>query len=83
MYEYYLEHRHNGSNHVIFGYNWEDAVRRSGIDPQVWTCLFADYIDWYKKTASDEPRKWLFHTLIFRMYPISNKIYPNQPREDK
>lgn len=45
MYEYYLEHNYNRSNHVIFGYNWEDAIRRSGIDPKVWTCLFADYID--------------------------------------
>ena len=45
MYEYYLEHNYNGSNHAIYGYTYENACRRNKIDPKVWTVIYADYID--------------------------------------
>lgn len=45
MYEFYIENIHSGATSAIFGYNVNDAFRRSKKDPNQWRVVFADYID--------------------------------------
>lgn len=45
MYEYGLIHIYCGMRTIIFGYNFTDACRRSGIDPNLWEIDYSEYVD--------------------------------------
>lgn len=44
MYEYIIVHRHCGNTQVIYGYDYIDACRRWGIDPNLWFVQNAEYV---------------------------------------
>ena len=43
MYEYGI---YNGANTtIIFGYNYQDACRRAGLNPLEWAIEYQEYVD--------------------------------------
>lgn len=45
MWSYEIQNSKTGERTIIFGYNWNDAVARSKIDPDDWICLNQSYED--------------------------------------
>lgn len=45
MYSYEIKNNITGEKTIIFGYSWNNAVRRSGIDENEWTVITCDYED--------------------------------------
>lgn len=49
MYEYEIFDRTNGEHDFIWGYSWENALRRANLEERAKageiTCLYYEYID--------------------------------------
>ena len=45
MYEYEIVNLMTGEHSFIFGYSYEDACCRSGINPEMYDVIYFEYID--------------------------------------
>lgn len=45
MWSFEIKNNVTGERTIIFGYNWNNAVKRSGINEEEWTCLMSEYED--------------------------------------
>lgn len=45
MWSYEIQNDKTGERTIIFGYNWNDAIARSDLNPDEWTCLNRSYED--------------------------------------
>ena len=45
MYEYRIENKVTGKDGYIFGYCYEDACKRAGLNPDDYEIISLDYID--------------------------------------
>lgn len=46
MWEYQIENIHTGENDYLWGYSWEDALkRRPELDKNEWRLVYSEYID--------------------------------------
>lgn len=45
MYCFYLINNKTNEETMVFGYSWENAVKRSGKNFTDWTCIGRDYLD--------------------------------------
>lgn len=43
MFSYYLIHKITREVRIVFGRNWQDAVRRNGINELEWDIDFSEY----------------------------------------
>ena len=45
MYEFEIKNKTTKETDYIFGYGYNDACRRSKLEPNEWTVISKDYID--------------------------------------
>lgn len=45
MWEYEIMHKTTKERDIIFGYSYADALRRSKVNGDEYTCLMVEYID--------------------------------------
>lgn len=45
MYEFHIQHIACNDTDIIFGYDFNDACRRSKFDPEEWQIIMQEYVD--------------------------------------